>query len=106
MGSTRLRRIVAACAATAVLVPVLAACGEEQGVEEPAREGLAIDIGGINYNVFITRQLNLGIVPDKAYYEGPAAKPGNALYGVFLQACNISEDEDRTTTDDFVVEDN
>ena len=37
-----------------------AACGEadvEQGVEEPAREGLAVDMGGIDYNVFITRQL-------------------------------------------------
>ena len=106
MDSTRLSRIAAACAAAAVLMPVLAACGEEQGVEEPAREGLAIDIGGINYNVFITRQLNLEIPPDKAYYPGPPAKPGNALYGVFLQACNISEDEDRTTTEEFVVEDN
>ena len=107
MDSSRLRRSAAACAAAAVLMPALAACGvEEQGVEEPAREGLAIDVGGINYNVFITRQLNLGIAPDKAYYQGPAAKPGNALYGVFLQACNISEDEDRTTTDHFVVEDN
>ena len=93
-------------AAAAVLVPVLSSCGDEPGVDEPAREGLAIDIGGINYNVFITRELNLAIPPDKAYYEGPAAKPGNALYGVFIQACNISEDEDRTTTDDFVVEDN
>jgi hypothetical protein len=106
MDSTRLRRIAAACAAAAVLVPVLAACGDEQGVDEPAREGLAIDIGGINYNVFITRQLNLKIAPDKAYYAGPPAKPGNALYGIFLQACNISQDEDRTTTEDFVVEDN
>ena len=106
MDPTRLRRIAAACAAAAVLVPVLSACGEEQGVEEPAREGLAIDIGGINYNVFITRELNLAIPPDKDYYNGPAAKPGNALYGVFVQACNISENEDRTTTEDFVVEDN
>jgi len=109
MEPTRLRRIAAACAAAAVLVPVVAGCGvEDQGVDEPAREGLAIDIDGINYNVFITRQLNLEIPPDKAYYEGPAAKPGNALYGIFIQACNISEDEDRTSVDldRFVVEDN
>jgi len=97
-----------ACAAAAALASVMVACGDEPGVDEPAREGLAIDIDGINYNVFITRQLNLGIPPDKAYYEGPPAKPGNTLYGVFLQACNISEDEDRTTiaVEDFVVEDN
>lgn len=106
MDSTRLRRIAAACVAAAVLVPVLSACGDEQGVDEPAREGLAIDIGGINYNVFITRELNLAIPPDKDYYKGPPAKPGNSLYGIFIQACNISENEDRTTTDDFVVEDN
>jgi hypothetical protein len=109
MEPTRLRRIAAACAAAAALLPVLAACGvEDQGVDEPAREGLAIDIDGINYNVFITRQLNLAEPPDTAYYEGPAAKPGNALYGVFIQACNISEDEDRTSipTEDFIVEDN
>ncbi len=98
-----------ACAAAAALVPVLAACGvEDQGVDEPAREGLAIDIDGINYNVFITRQLNLAIPPDRAYYRGPPAKPGNTLYGVFLQACNISENEDRTTipVENFVIEDN
>jgi len=106
MDPTRLRRIAATCVAAAVLMPVLSACGDEPGVDEPAREGLAIDIGGINYNVFITRQLNLEIPPDKAYYPGPPAKPGNALYGVFIQACNISENEDRTTTEDFVVEDN
>ena len=76
-------------------MPVLApaAAAMSSGVDEPAREGLAIDVGGIDYNVFITRQLNLAIPPDKAYYEGPPAKPGNALYGIFLQACNISEDE-------------
>ena len=45
----------------------------EPGVEEPAREGLAIHVGGIDYNVFITRELNLEITPDKAYYEGPPA---------------------------------
>ena len=95
-----------AFAAAAVLVPLLSACGDEPGVDEPAREGLAIDIDGINYNVFITRELNLAIPPDKAYYNGPAAKPGNALYGVFIQACNISENEDRVSTADFVVEDN
>lgn len=96
-----LRRPVIAVACGAAL----AGCGEEPGVEEPAREGLAIEIGGIDYDVGTTRQLNLAITPDKAFYDGPPAKPGHALYGVFVEACNVSE-EPLTTTSDFVVEDN
>ncbi len=93
--------------ALAALVCALAAsgCGEEPGVLEPALEGLAIDVEGIDYNVFITRELNLRIVPDRAYYDGPAALPGRALYGVFLEACNPGGDP-RMATDEFVVEDN
>jgi len=91
--------IAVACAAA------LGGCGEEPGVDEPAREGLAIEIGGIDYDVGITRQLNLAITPDEAFYDGPPAKPGHALYGVFVEACNVSE-EPLTTTSDFLVEDN
>jgi len=80
-------------------------CGPEPGVDEPAREGLAIDVEGIAYNVFITRELNLEIPPDTAYYTGPPAIPGRALYGIFLEACNVG-DEPRQSTDEFVVEDN
>jgi hypothetical protein len=80
-------------------------CGPEPGVDEPAREGLAIDVAGIDYNVFITRELNLEIPPDTAYYTGPPATPGRALYGIFLKACNVG-DEPRETTEEFIVEDN
>lgn len=83
-------------------------CGnkdEEPGLEEPAREGLAIDVAGVDYNVFLTRQLNPGIPPDNAYYEGEPAPPGNALYGVFIKACNPG-DEPRRTATSFTVEDN
>jgi hypothetical protein len=100
-------RTVATCAAALVLV--LAGCGMhkgEPGVDEPAREGLAIDVAGIYYNVFITRPLNLRITPDKAYYPGPGPAPGRELWGVFLDACNVTGGGSRTPTDDFVVEDN
>jgi hypothetical protein len=63
-------RTLAACALALVLAGGLAACGashDEIGVEEPAREGLAVNIGGLDYNVFITRELNLAITPDKDY---------------------------------------
>ena len=85
------------------------ACGEadvEQGVEEPAREGLALEFEGIEYNVFITRQLNTRIPPDNAYVEeGTEPEQGETLYGVFLQTCNRS-DEAHETIDEFKIIDN
>jgi hypothetical protein len=98
-------RTVAVCAAA--LAVTLAGCGRgvEPGVDEPAREGLAIDVAGIYYNVFITRPLNLRIPPDRAYYDGPQPKVGRELWGVFIQACNVTGGN-LTATDHFVVEDN
>jgi hypothetical protein len=76
-------------------------------VDEAAREGLTIDVAGIEYTVFITRQLNLEITPDKAYYEGPPAGDDSALFGVFLTACNPEDaGESLFATTDLVVEDN
>ncbi len=76
-----------------------AACGnkdEEQGVDEPAREGLALELDGVDYNVFITRQLNTKVPPDDAYFDGPEAKKDETLYGVFIQVCNHSKDTQQT----------
>jgi hypothetical protein len=92
----------------AALAGGIAACGEkdvEQGVEEPAREGLALDLDGLDYNVFITRELNIEIPPDDAYFDGPEPKKGETLYGVFVQVCNNSEDT-RRSVDDFTITDN
>ena len=77
----------------------LAACGEEtptgggsQGNEAEAhREGLAIPFEGLEYNVLITRQLNVRDPEDRGYLIGPEPKPGFAAYGVFLQACNAGD---------------
>jgi hypothetical protein len=104
------KHTIVACALALALTGALAACGKSQdeiGVEEPAREGLAVDIGGLDYNVFITRELNLAITPDKDYYEGPPAKPGHTLYGVFILVCNPEgRDETLTSASEFVVTDN
>jgi hypothetical protein len=102
------KHTVVACALSLALAGGGAACGADEhklGVEEPAREGLAIDIGGLEYNVFITRQLNLAITPDKDYYDGPPAKPGNTLYGVFIRVCNTG-DETLESAEEFRVKDN
>lgn len=102
------KHTLAVCVLSLVLAGGAVACGkseDEIGVEEPAREGLAIDIGGLDYNVFITRELNLAITPDKAYYEGPPAKPGNSLYGIFILVCNPGDDT-LPSAEEFKVTDN
>jgi hypothetical protein len=96
---------ILACALALGALPGLAACNDEkQGIDEPAREGLAIGMNGVNYNVFITRELNTKITPDDAYVSREAP-PGQALYGVFIQVCNVSKDR-RPTASNFVVRDN
>ncbi|MBA3509469.1 MAG: hypothetical protein H0T19_05195 [Thermoleophilaceae bacterium] len=109
MALLRLPRTIAACLTVAALTVGLSACGAgEIGTEEiPAREGLSIGVGGVDYNVFITRELNLRITPDKAYYKGPPAPPGKVLYGVFVESCGASAKPVRTAAvHNFVVEDN
>ena len=106
MRPIRLKR-TAACLLALASAAAFSACGKgvEPGVDEPAREGLAIDVGGVTYNVFLTRELNPSITPDQAYYNGKPPGKGRTLYGVFLQACNEGP-EARMATDDFHVEDN
>jgi hypothetical protein len=70
----------------------LTGCGENPRENNASREGLPEKVGGIDYNVYITRELNLRDVEDQGYYKGPEAPPGFALYGVFLTACNPEED--------------
>jgi hypothetical protein len=66
----------------------LSGCGDNPRENNASREGLPERIGGIDYNVYITRELNLKDVEDSGYYKGPEAPPGFALYGVFMTACN------------------
>lgn len=98
------RILLLLCLAT--LAAGAAGCGNadtELGVEEPAREGLALELGGVEYNVFITRQLNPRVTPDEAYVEeGTEAEPGETLYGVFLQACNRANESGEPATSEDV----
>jgi hypothetical protein len=108
MPRSMLRRLPIAACVVALATPLaLGGCGsdsDKQGIDEPAREGLAIELGGVDYTVFITRELNPKITPDNAYVTDEAP-PGEALYGIFLRACNVSKDQ-RTAASDFVVHDN
>jgi hypothetical protein len=101
-----LKTTAAACAL--LLASALGACGkadEEQGVDAPANEGLALPLQGVEYNVFITRQLNPAIPPDSAYVKGGEAPPGQIIYGVFIQACNRS-DRPHVAASSFKIVDN
>jgi hypothetical protein len=100
----RSKSMFAVCAALAALA--LAACGQESnpGAKSPAREGLSIPVAGVDYDIFITRELNLRVPPDNAYYKGPEPGKGQTLYGVFLQACNHGS-APRQTASEFKVVD-
>jgi hypothetical protein len=108
----RLIRLLVACS---LLALVASGCGEKGEDKDPVREGIAVDLGGLDYNVYITRQLNPNDVEDQDYYSGPepseecAARPGTDappqltpeervqrcptnLFGVFIQVCNETSD--------------
>jgi hypothetical protein len=70
---------------------LVSGCGANPRENNASREGLPEKVGGIDYNVYITRELNLKDVEDSGYYKGAEAPPGFALYGVFLTACNPTE---------------
>jgi hypothetical protein len=93
MALRRLPSAAFSCVAV-VLLLLLSGCGDNPRENDASREGLPERVGNIDYNVYITRELNLKDVEDLGYYDGPEAPPGFALYGVFLTACNPNEDAD------------
>jgi hypothetical protein len=97
-----------------VLAPLAAGCGGEdessadksaqESPQSAEREGLFVDIGGLDYNVYLTRELNVRDVEDRAYFGGPEAPRGQALYGVFIRVCNDG-DQTRPSASDFKIRD-
>jgi hypothetical protein len=85
------RKRIALLACLIAGLGVLTGC-ENTREENAGREGLPEEIGHVEYNVYITRELNLRDVEDMGYYKGPEAPPGFALYGVFLTACNPNKE--------------
>jgi hypothetical protein len=84
---------------------VLSACGQtQQQPQKPATEGLDVNVGGVTYNVFISRELNIRDAEDQAYYQGPEAPPGTEYMGVFLRACN-KDSQPHVSASQFVVRD-
>lgn len=111
-----LRRRALLLLCTVCLALGVAACGKEndesiQGVGAPGeafREGLAEKMNGLEYNIFITRQLNTKIPPDSAFYRGPDPGPGKTIYGMFVQVCNREKSHEpakAVDVDKFVIKD-
>jgi hypothetical protein len=107
MSRTTTTRILIACFLAALSVGATGCFGGTAGADKnPAREGIAVRLDGLDYNVYMTRQLNVTDPEDKAYYQGPVNDPQCAagsgidartrqqrcptnLYGVFISVCNV-----------------
>jgi hypothetical protein len=99
----RRKTALVACAVAASLAVAGCSTGRPNGA---AREGLNVKIGGLSYDVYITRPLNLHDAEDRGYYRGPEAPPGSALYGVFIRVCNRGHGVKTPIATQFKVEDN
>jgi hypothetical protein len=126
MSSTSTTRILAACLMAGVTIFSTGCFGGERGDQKnPTREGLAVPLNGLDYNVYMTRELNVRDPEDKSYYQGPVDDPQCAagsgittqvreqkcptnLYGVFVSVCNTKGGTKlpaRENPADFVIED-
>jgi len=95
------------CALALVCLAAFSGCGKSSNDPgETVREGLSTPLGGLRYTVFLTRQLNLKNEEDSGYLPGhKEAPPGKGLYGVFIEACNKSQDDQAIASDSFYIED-
>jgi hypothetical protein len=85
-----------ACSLLAALLLVAASfgsagCGEEDLQEVP--EGLAFELGDLEYKALFSRFLNINDTEDRAYLQGqPPPPPGQLYLGVFLEVENIGDE--------------
>jgi hypothetical protein len=98
-----LRPAALACALAAAAGLVASGCGAGAD-KDVVREGIFTELGGLTYNVYITRQLNLRDPEDRAYFQGPEATEGTAYYGVFMIVCN-DVGEPAASASDFKIVD-
>src|SRR4051794_5468387 len=98
------RRAAVVLIAAVALAAGLAGCGGKFDRNE-VREGLTIQLGKVDYTVYMTRELNLAVPPDDAVAAGaPPLAKDSAFYGVFLEACNNTA-ETLPATEGFKITD-
>jgi hypothetical protein len=104
-----IRRLAAAAVALALAVSA-AACGKKhEMVTKADTEGLYVDVGGLTYQVQVSRELNPRDIEDSAYLKGQPSgitplAPGESWFGVFIQVAN-EEDKPARAADDFRIVD-
>jgi hypothetical protein len=92
------------------LAASLAACGKKhETIVEAETEGIYVDVGGLTYQVQVSRELNALDVEDQAYLKGlppetPPLKPGESWFGVFLRVGN-EEDRPARAAEEFQIHD-
>jgi hypothetical protein len=98
-------------AAVVLLALGASACGNDEGNQlgQEVTEGLYFDVGDVNYQVQISRQLNPADVEDRDYLIGldPVTSeldPDETWFAVFVRAQNFT-DEPQPSVRDFVLED-
>jgi hypothetical protein len=95
----------------AVFTALLAGCGNKTELTTVAEtEGVYVDVGGLTYQVQLSRFLNPGDVEDKQYLVGlpegvPPQLPGGEIwFGVWMRVKNYS-DPTLTPTNEFLIKD-
>jgi hypothetical protein len=103
-------RRVAAFLLLCASVLVLAGCGDKQAVETEGQEGVTLDVGGLEYQVQLSRFLNPNDVEDAYYLRGlpetTDLDPGrdSVWFAIFMRVKNPS-DETLTPTTQFMISD-
>jgi hypothetical protein len=106
---TFLRRLLTALSILAVAV-ALGACGnKEETITEADTEGLYLDVGGLTYQIQVSRQLEPRAVEDQAFLKGlpagtPPLRPNESWFGVFIRV-NNEEDRPIRAAEDFRITD-
>jgi hypothetical protein len=94
----------------ALIALVAAGCGRGEGVKTTAEtEGLYLDIGGLKYQVQMSRYMNENDVEDREYLEGlgettPQPAADETWFGVWVRVQNVS-DEPRQAANTWEIHD-
>jgi hypothetical protein len=101
--TTRPRPLLLALLALAALVALTGCGNRKDAVTSAETEGPYIDVGGLQYQVQISRQLNPRDTEDHAYFVGvPGAerlRPNETWFAVFIRVKNPSGDFARPARD-------
>jgi hypothetical protein len=93
------------CLAVVACALAVSACGNKEAETlHGSTEGSYLDLGGLKYQVEISRLLNPASIEDRAYFVGvPAAQrqlpPGQQWFAVFMRVENDAQKAARAATD-------